>query len=172
MDNSNIMFAKYNQAANATVLELLNNLSNDEREKERGSYYKSLSGLARHIGEASIFFCGIYKAALANAAAIKALAPLDTVQFPEGNLSEAQWKQVAGNIATIDKAIVDFCSALTEADHSAQVKWFTGNPPTVPLSFMLNNLAVHNTHHRGQVSQILDELKVEHNFSGISPAFL
>jgi uncharacterized damage-inducible protein DinB len=38
MNNINIMFAKYNQAANATVLKLLSNLSNDEREKDRGSY--------------------------------------------------------------------------------------------------------------------------------------
>jgi uncharacterized damage-inducible protein DinB len=117
-------------------------------------------------------FCGMYKAALTNTAAIKALAPLDIVKFPEGELSEAQWKQVAADIATVDKAIVDFCAVLTEADHNAPVKWFTGNPPTVPLSFMLNQLAAHNTHHRRQISQILDELKVEHNFSSIEPAFL
>jgi uncharacterized damage-inducible protein DinB len=97
---------------------------------------------------------------------------LDAIQFPEGKLTEAQWKQVAGNIATIDKAVIDFCSALTETDLNAQVQWFTDNPPTAPLSFMLNQLAAHNTHHRGQVSQILDELKVEHSFSSIDIAFL
>jgi uncharacterized damage-inducible protein DinB len=172
MNNINSIFAKYNQTANTTVLELLNKLSNDEREKDHGSYYKSLSGLVRHIGGISVLICGMYKAALTNAAAIKALAPLDTVKFPEGKLTEAQWKQIAADIATVDKAIVNFCSALTEADLNAPVKWFTGNPPTVPLSFMLNQLAAHNTHHRGQISQILDELKVDHNFSSIDPAFL
>ncbi|MDR1444677.1 MAG: damage-inducible protein DinB, partial [Treponema sp.] len=42
-----VTFAKYNQEANKNILELLNKLSNDEREKERGSYYHSLSGLVR-----------------------------------------------------------------------------------------------------------------------------
>ncbi|GHV96278.1 diguanylate cyclase [Spirochaetia bacterium] len=171
MNTNNTMIARYNQAANAVVLELLNKLSNDEREKDRGSYYKSLSGLARHLGGATFFFSGMYKAAVTNAAAIKALAPLETVQFPEGNLTEAQWAQVAAGIASVDKALVDFCAALTDDDFNAPVKWFTDNPPTVPLSFMLNGLMAHNTHHRGQISQILDELKIEHDFSGIDVTF-
>jgi uncharacterized damage-inducible protein DinB len=164
------MFAVYNQTADAAILELLNKLSNDEREKERGSYYKSLSGLMRHIGGGTAFFYGICKAALPNAAAIKSLAPITDIKFPEGNLTEAQWKQLVADVATVDKALVDFCAALTAADLDAPIKWFTGNPPTVSLSFMLNCFAMHNAHHRGQLSQILDELKIDNDFSGIDPA--
>jgi uncharacterized damage-inducible protein DinB len=40
------------------------------------------------------------------------------------------------------------------------------------LSFMISQLVVHGTHHRGQISQILDELKIDSDFSGINAAFL
>jgi uncharacterized damage-inducible protein DinB len=172
MNNTITVFAAYNQAANAAVLALLNTLSADEREKDRGSYFKSLSGLMQHIGGATAVFCGMFKTALANTAAAKALEPVLDIKFPEGTLSEAQWKQLASDVATADKSLLDFCTALSAADLDTPVAYFTGNPPTVPLSFMLTKLAVHNTHHRGQVSQILDELKIDHDFSGISAAFI
>jgi len=59
--------------------------------------------------------------------------------------------------------------ALSEADLKLPVKldWYGGNPDSVPLSFLLSQLLVHNTHHRGQISQVLDELKIDNDFSGI-----
>jgi uncharacterized damage-inducible protein DinB len=37
---------------------------------------------------------------------------------------------------------------------------------------MLHNLGAHGTHHRGQISQILDELKIDNDYSGINVRFL
>jgi uncharacterized damage-inducible protein DinB len=48
--------------------------------------------------------------------------------------------------------------------------WFSG--AQVPLSSVLQAVAAHNTHHRGQVSQILDSLKIDNDWSGIDAAFL
>jgi uncharacterized damage-inducible protein DinB len=58
---------------------------------------------------------------------------------------------------------------LTEQDFSRPIKldWYGGNPESVPLSFMLSQLVLHNTHHRGQISQILDALKIDNDYSGI-----
>jgi uncharacterized damage-inducible protein DinB len=36
---------------------------------------------------------------------------------------------------------------------------------------MLLQLTAHNTHHRGQVSQILDELKIDNDYSAINVTF-
>ncbi|MDR1025558.1 MAG: DinB family protein [Treponema sp.] len=173
MSSSETTFAKYNQEANQNILDLLNKLSNDEREKDRGSYYHSLSGLVRHIGGGSLFFAGLLRGALGSAAAARPLAALDGISFPEGPLSEAQWKKAAADFKTVDQALVDFAGALTSADLAAPVKldWYGGNPADVPLSFMFYQLTVHNTHHRGQVSQVLDELKIDNDYSGINVAF-
>ena len=165
-----IMYAKYNQAGNRTIYDILSKMSNDDREKDRGSFYKSLSGLFCHILGGTSYFLGMYKEALKNnGSAQKALASLEGVTVPEGALNDAQWKELKTALDTIDAAYVHMAEALSEADMAQPVKvdWYGGNPPDIPLAVMLHQLAVHNTHHRGQISQILDSLKIDNDYSGI-----
>ncbi|MDR2767445.1 MAG: DUF664 domain-containing protein [Treponema sp.] len=168
-----VMYAKYNQAGNKTIYDILDGFSSEDREKDRGSYYKSLSGLLRHIFGGTCFFLGMFKAVVAqNAAALKALAALDGVtRAGDAAMSEGEWKAFKGSLETADAAFVNFAEALSDADLDLPLKieWYGGNPP---LSFMLHQLVVHNTHHRGQMSQIFDSLKIDNDYSGISAAFL
>ena len=176
MKETFVMFAKYNQAGNKAICDILGKMTNDEREKDRGSYYGSLSGLFRHIIGGTCFFLGMHKSALgSNAAALKALAPLESLSRPpEGPISEAQWKELISALDTADAAYVAMTEVLSDADLALPLKieWYGGNPASVPLSFMFHQLVVHNTHHRGQISKILDSLKIENDYSGINVAFL
>jgi uncharacterized damage-inducible protein DinB len=171
-----VMYAKYNQAANKTIYDLLSKMSNDEREKDRGSFYGSLSGLFRHLIGGSKFFLGLYKTTLAgNASAMKALSALENLSpLSEGTFSEAQWKDVENAVNTVDAAYIAMAEALTESDMKLPINidWYGGNPAFVPLSFMLSQLLLHNTHHRGQISQILDSLKIDNDYSGINISLL
>jgi uncharacterized damage-inducible protein DinB len=170
-----VMHAKHNKNANSAVYGLLDKLSNDEREKDRGSYYKSLSALARHILGGTLFFSSLLKPAVPqNAAAAQAFSKLDGVKIPEGPLSPEQWKTLKSAMETVDGALVALVSALGETDFDleANVPIFGGNPASVPLYFLLEMLSTHGAHHRGQISQILDELKIDNNFSGIDVALL
>jgi uncharacterized damage-inducible protein DinB len=170
-----IIFAKHNAEADGKLISILNKLPNDEREKERGSYYGSLSGLVRHILGGTFFFCGLFKNTLAgnaagNAAASRALADIASLKLPpEGALTESQWKELAATLDSSDKAYINLIAALNSGDFDAPVElnWYGGKPATVPLAFMLQQLTSHNIHHRGQISQILDELKIDNDYSGI-----
>jgi uncharacterized damage-inducible protein DinB len=175
MKEAFLMFAKYNQSGNKTIYAILDKLSNEDREKDRGSYYKSLSGLLRHILGGTIFLSGLYKTALGgNAAALKALAPLEGIAVSKDSLTQAQWQELGAALDKADAVLVNLAAALNEGDLDLPIKldWYGGNPASVPLSFMLYQLTVHNTHHRGQISQILDSLNIDNDYSGISPAFL
>jgi uncharacterized damage-inducible protein DinB len=168
------MYAKYNQAVNREIYNLLSKMSNEEREKDRGNYFGSLSGLFRHTLGGIFYFLSIFKTALKNnTVASKAIAGLPTMP-EEGPLSEAQWKELGQTLEKTDAAYVDMAEALSEPDLRLPVEldWYSGNPASVSLSFMLSQLLVHNTHHQGQISQILDSLKIDNDFSGIDVALL
>ena len=170
-----LAFAKNNEEANKAIAGILGKLSNDDREKDRKSYYKSLSGLYRHIVGGTFYFLRLCKEAVpGNAEAVKALAPLAKVELANGKLTEEQWKKLVSGVKIADKAFVDFIGALNDSDYEAPVKldWYKGKPPSVPLWFMLEQLVSHNVHHRGQISQILDSLKIENDYSGINVKFL
>jgi uncharacterized damage-inducible protein DinB len=170
-----VTFAQYNEEADKAITGILDKMSNDDREKNRKSFYGSLSGLYLHLLGGTVFFLGMLKDAVSkNAAAGKALESLAKIELFKGTLTEAQWKKAAAGIKAADKAYVNFVEALSEKDLEAPVKlgWYKGKPPAVPLYFMLQQFVAHGTHHRGQISQILDSLKIDNDYSGISVKFL
>jgi uncharacterized damage-inducible protein DinB len=170
-----LTFAKYNEEANKAIAGILGKLPNEEREKNRKSFYGSLSALFNHNVGATRFFLSLFKDAVSgNAEAMKALKPLAKTEDLKGKLSEEQWEKLVSFGKIADKALVDFTAALKDSDFEAQIKleWYKGKPPSVPLRFMLQQLTVHNTHHRGQISQILDSLKIDNDYSGINVKFL
>jgi uncharacterized damage-inducible protein DinB len=156
-----LTFIRSNRNADAAVLSILEKLSPEERDKERGSYYHSLSGLVRHIIGCGPFFCGMFKAAVpGNAAALKALAPIDAL--PKD--AEPQWGALVKTCGITDEALVNFTAALSEADFAAEV---TAPWGASSLAFALQNFIAHGIHHRGQISQILDELHIDNDFSAV-----
>jgi uncharacterized damage-inducible protein DinB len=170
-----LLWAKYNREANEKVYSLLTALSNEDREKDRGSYYGSLSSLFRHILGGISFFLGMFKGALPDREGVqKILASLEGISLPKDRLSEAQWKELGAARENLDRLFEDLISVLGDGDFQAPVKlgWYGGNPAAVPLHFLLHNLSAHGTHHRGQISQILDELKIDNDYSGINVQFL
>jgi len=174
--NEILMYARHNQAVNRIVYDLLDKLSNDDREKDRGSYYGSLSGLFRHIIGGSQYYLKLYKKPLGNNAGVaeKISAIENLPKLPSGPLSEAQWKELGSVMTAIDAACISVAEVMKEYDINFQVDvdWYDGKPPSVPLFFMLSQLLVHNVHHRGQISQILDSLKIQNDFSRIDVSFL
>jgi uncharacterized damage-inducible protein DinB len=168
-----LMYAKYTQRANASVITLLDGLSEAARNENRKSYYKTLSGLAGHTFGACAFFQGLLRKTLPEISS--ALKATEGLKVPRGEtFTDEQWSELKKAVTVIDQAIVDFIAGLAESDLTLPVKieWFKGNPEAVPLHYLLSTIVIHATHHRGQISQILDEMGIEHNFSGLDVGFL
>ena len=171
-----LMYARDNQRANAAVFALLNGLSIQDLNEDRGSYYKSLSGMASHTAGGAFYFHGMFRQALKpTSTAYEALKPTEEITCPEGpELTEEQWADLKVAVAVADQATVDFVRVASAAELSAPVKldWYGGKPEAVPLCFLLHQTYVHGIHHRGQISQVLDSMGIEHDFSGIAVEFL
>lgn len=176
ISKSFVIFARQNADADEKIISILDKLSIEDREKDRGSYYGSLSSLLRHVLGGTGFLTGLLTKALeSNGGAEKALSIIHGLpRAPEGALDGEQWKAFCSTLKEADKAFISLTEALSDADLSvsAAVPIFGGNPSAVPAAFILQQLVAHNIHHRGQISQILDSLKIDNNYSGISPAFL
>jgi uncharacterized damage-inducible protein DinB len=166
-----VTYAKYLQDKDKKIYALLDGLSNEDREKETGSYYHTLSGLYRHCVSCVGFFMGILQAGLTADSAAKKVAVPSVEKIPEGTLTDAQWKALKPLAEDISKSLVDFAAALTEAEIAAPIQppWLKA---PVPLWFGANMLFTHQIHHQGAMAQILDEMKVDNDFSGIDAQFL
>jgi uncharacterized damage-inducible protein DinB len=173
MDTTMVMYARYTARADASVASLLDKLSNDELNADRGSYYKSLGGVFAHAVGGTTYFLGLFKD-VAPAAAATALASLAGLSCHEGERhTPAQWAELKSYAAAADAAMLKFIESLGEKELAAPVKidWFDGKPDAVPLAYLLHCSFVHGTHHRGQISQILDSMGIEHDFSGLDLEF-
>jgi uncharacterized damage-inducible protein DinB len=168
-----LMYARYTKRANASVFALLGALSLEARNEDRKSYYKTLSGLASHVGGCALYFHGLFRAS--SQAAAKALKGAEGLKVTEkGDLSSAEWSALEAACAVADQATIDMIQAMSEDElaHPIKLDWYGGKPETVPLCFLAHQLFVHGIHHRGQISQVLDAMGVEHDFSGIDLEFL
>jgi uncharacterized damage-inducible protein DinB len=143
--------------------------------KRPGQLLQKSFRLARHIFGGELYFFSLFIPALpAKSKARKALEAAKGMSVPNKKLSAAGWAALTQQFAAADAALVSFADSLEESDPGLPVKieWYGGQPDAVPLCFLFNQLVMHTVHHQGQISQILDELKIENDFSAIDVKLL
>ncbi len=166
-----VMYAHYSKRADKSVADLLSTLDIHTRNEGGKCYYGSIHGGFRHIYGSILYFQGVIRASMPSSAAYMGEIALS---FPEeGDLDEGAFASLCACLEKADQGTIDFVASLSDNDLRVPVKldWYSDRS-TVPLYFFLNQIFVHGTHHRGQISQILDELKIEHDFSSIDLEFL
>lgn len=165
-----IMYSRHNEKADNEVSKILDTLHADVLKENRNSYYGSLYGLYHHIAEGNLYFCNLYLQSLPDDAV---LIKLKDIELPPVDFSPENYKKVQVLLPKINKILIDFVSTLSNEKLLTPIKldWYDDRD-SVPLHFLLNQHFVHGMHHRGQVSQILDELKIDNDFSGIDKKFM
>jgi uncharacterized damage-inducible protein DinB len=166
------MYARYSERANRSVVGIIEGLPLEDRNANRGAYYGSLSGLVKHLLDGTVYFHSLFRASRPGGfAPSEAIA---SVTVKEGPVDDAEWKALKADLALADAATIDLVSSLDASGLAWPVKidWYGGKPPDVPLHFLFNQMIVHGIHHRGQISQVLDEMRIEHDFSGIDLEYL
>ena len=166
-----LMYAKDAGRANAAILGILAKLSPEERAKPRGSFYGSLDGLLCHVLEGTLYILKLLSGG--EDAMFKFFPALQGVETPKGQLTAAQRAELPGNFEAVDQAVITLIENIDDEGLSRPVPldWYEDRRD-VPFRFLFSQLIVHGIHHRGQISQILDEMGVEHDFSGISVEYL
>ncbi|MHA1114069.1 MAG: DinB family protein [Alphaproteobacteria bacterium] len=136
--------AAYNRWANEVIYAAVAALPAGEFEQPRAAFFGSIKGTLNHIlvGDRSW------------RARIEAAAP------PAYTLDQILYEDFPGLRAARtdeDARIVDLCAGLTEDRIAGDLSYrnFAGKPFTSPLSEVLGHLFNHQTHHRGQVHDMI-----------------
>jgi len=146
--------ARYNRWMNEKLCRIAGTLSDDVRKRDCGAFFKSIHGTFNHLLVADRIWLGRFQG----------------VALPDGSLGP-------GGIRALDQELYssfdEFCveRAATDAELSAWVEDLTperlaatfvfqrlGQRNEVPLWWAVSHVFNHQTHHRGQITTLLNQL--------------
>ena len=154
------LFATYNASTNEKVHDLLLGLEPSLYSQERNTYFKSIQGLHLHIILVSKLLQSLIRT---NSDGKYFVSPYTKEAFEVKPLTLDESSKL---LSTYDKNLLEFSEQLDEKDVThPKTKCTMGSGRTFLLSIsdLMTHYMVHTVHHRGQLSQILDELGIEHD---------
>ncbi len=160
--------ARYNRAANAALEGFLDALGPGEIAKSRGSFFGSIQGILDHLVMCDINWLRRFRDMFPEA------EPLNRPRLsPPGHawtvFSFPDYAEFKAERAAVDAIFEDFF-AMADTARFGEVLAYSdshGIPRRYCFREAADHVFNHQTHHRGQVSQILDELGVMHDFSNL-----
>ncbi len=162
------LLAEYNRRTNEEMEQVLRGVPAEALARDLGSYYHSIMGILGHVALSDVNWLRRF------AAQFPALGFI-TPGLPEAeirSMSDAGSVGLAGFTglrATLDRLLAKTYETFREEELSA-VLHFT-DAKGVTQSKVIWLVALHHfnhaTHHRGQVSVMLDQLKIDNDYSGL-----
>jgi uncharacterized damage-inducible protein DinB len=136
--------AGYNHWMNEKLYALAAELSDEERKRDLGAFFKSLHGTLHHLLVADRIWLSRFEG---------------TTLTQDSSLANDFEKLYAARKIE-DERIVKFADALTETKMAADFSYknMRGDPFTHPLWFAVVHAFNHQTHHRGQATTLLMQL--------------
>jgi uncharacterized damage-inducible protein DinB len=142
-------FAAYNAWANARLYDAATALTDFERKREVKGYFSSLHGTLNHL-------------LVADRVWLKRLTGTGDAPSGLGETLFEQFTELRDAREAEDARISDYVAGLDEPAFEASLTYENtrGEEKTLPVKVILTHLFNHQTHHRGQATQMLRQLGV------------
>lgn len=142
-----LTMARYNQWQNESLIQAANELSGDDRQRDRGSFFHSIQKTFSHI----LWGDQIWVSRFAG------------TEAPSGGIAESvdhfsDWIAFQEERKRFDAVILDWAHSVDDAWFSGDLSWFSGalgRDVTRPKAMLSIQLFNHQTHHRGQIHAML-----------------
>jgi uncharacterized damage-inducible protein DinB len=161
---------KYNREANKKVIEVLEVLSEEDRMCDRKSFYKSLHGLLDHIVVSSLYLQKLIKSSCPLLSGLE--GNYLNYKLERGKINFPDFSELKAALEAIDAGFEEMLNSINDEDLNKVVKL---TRPDITIEYTLGvfilQYANHGIHHRGQISQILDEMGIENNFANLYPKY-
>ncbi len=160
------LLINYSKKANDSVISIFKKLSSDELYKDRGSFMKSLFGLMDHIVEGENYFIRQLETAYPDISFLKHKYSRMESKYNEINFTSLD--EMADALMTSDQCIAAFIDSIKPEmlNDLIEIESFNGKKSWT-VTYLLLQLINHSIHHRGQISQILDEMGIVNDYSGL-----
>jgi len=162
-------FARYNGSVNQSILELVEPLKKEQVMMKTKAYYPSIFETLLHNFIADLNWLKRYRDAF------KENKGLDSnlISMDDKSLRkefESDYKKFFQYRRQMDDVIIQFVNALDESKLDSVIKYknYKGEVIEKEIWKTLLHLFNHQTHHRGQVSVLLDMVGVDHDFSSMT----
>jgi len=143
--------AGYNRWMNQKLYEICANISDEERKRDAGAFFKSIHGTLNHLLLADKSWMGRFTGMPEN------FKSLDQELYSDFDaLRKEREKQ--------DQAIISWVASLQDSDLGNDLTFTAMTSPmtrTYPLWFVLSHFFNHQTHHRGQVTTLIKQLDID-----------
>jgi uncharacterized damage-inducible protein DinB len=161
------ILVKYNRGANGSMLSIAGAMDIESRMIDHGSFMKSIHGIIDHIAEGQIYFQRQIRNAFSSLSSLKH-AYIDT-EMTYREINFVDFNLLSNVIRVTNDAFVDLIAGMSGKDLEKviAVESFEGEKKQTS-AFIIIQAINHATHHRGQLSQIFDEMKIPNDFSGIT----
>ncbi|MCJ7546067.1 MAG: hypothetical protein MUP30_04495 [Deltaproteobacteria bacterium] len=166
------LLSKYNAQTNAEMIGILEQLTAEQISADVHSYYGSILGLLNHILVSDVFGIKRFCKQFPELQQIKAKLPV----FRMEGWKDIIWQSLAvlKPIRTaVDEALKQACDLLTEKQYASilQYKNWDGKEMQKTVWLVFIHMFNHQTHNRGQIAVILDQMAVANDYSGIIGKF-
>ena len=143
--------ARYNQWMNSRLYELAASLSDEQRKKDMGAFFKSLHATFNHLLLADKIWMGRFGG---ESFVAKALNQELYADFAELRAERER----------MDRRIVEWADAMTLADWQADLRFTPITRPiekVMPMWLVVTHFFNHQTHHRGQITTLFSQLGID-----------
>ena len=158
--------ARYNERANQEMYEILSTLTDKARKKDVGSWFGSIDGILNHIIICDINWLKRYRA-LSPESPVLTDARLDPPGLSWKHDLHADFDGLGNDRIVVDERIRAWFAEfpMSRYNESFQYHDSVGNLRHATAGTAFEFFFLHQTHHRGQISQILDNIGLPNNFA-------
>ena len=164
--------AQYNERANQEMYEILSKLTGRARRRETGSWFGSIHSILNHLIICDLNWLKRYRA-LSPDSPVLTDPQLDPPNLSWDHDLHDRFGDLRADRAFVDKCIRDWFAEFPASRYDAVFQYQDSagifHPAMAGKAFEF--LFLHQTHHRGQISQILDRIGLPNNLAD-NAAFL
>lgn len=161
------MMALYNKNANLNLIEILKNVKEEDIKKDTGAYFKSIYGIFVHIIQCDMYFFNMYRK-YSNKKTIlnEELLTYLNDDFTFNKDIEKDFQTLIDIRTKLDDVIIAIINSIDDFNITGKVMLPDLEVKKSRYHLIMHELN-HNTHHRGEISVLLDQMGYKNDYSNL-----